>query len=82
MRMLDERVRLDPARREDHDRGDSNADRAEEVGEDVPERRVDVEAMRSCAGEHEAGDDVDGEAEERDHEHPAAEGVTAGRGGA
>ena len=40
-----ERVRLDPARREDHDRRDGDADRTEEIGEDVSEGSLDVEAV-------------------------------------
>ena len=70
-----ERVGLDPARREDHDRRDGDAERAEEIGEDVTERSLDVEAVAARTGQDETGRDVHRHADERDREHPAAEHV-------
>jgi hypothetical protein len=75
MRML-ERVGLHPPGREDHDRRDGDAERTEEVGEHVPERGLDVEAVAACAGEDDACGDVHHDAEEGDGEHPPAEHVS------
>ena len=44
-----ERIGLEPAGREDHDRRDRDADGSEEIGEDVPEGRLDVEAVAARA---------------------------------
>ena len=45
----DERVGLEPAGRENDDRRDDDPDRAEEVGNDVPERGLDVEIAAAAA---------------------------------
>ena len=68
-----ERVGLDPAGREDDDGSDRDAERAEEIREDVSERGLDVQAVAARAREDETGTDVHREADERDREHPPAE---------
>ena len=47
----DDRVDERPARRDDHERGDEHADRAQQVGHYVPERGLDVEALAARAEE-------------------------------
>ena len=67
------RIRLLPACREHDDRGDRHAGGRGEVGQDVPERGLHVEALPGRPREDPRRNQVDGEPEQCDGEHPAAE---------
>ena len=60
---------------EDDDAGDDGGDEAVEVGEDVLERAFHVEAGAVGLGQHPGGDDVHGDADQRDDEYGAADDV-------
>ena len=64
----DDRVGDVPAEGDDEDGGDHDADGTEEVGHDVLEGTLGVEAVLGRAVEDEGGGDVDGEASEADPE--------------
>ena len=69
------RVGLDPAGREHDQRGQDHARGAQQVGEHVPRRGPDVEAVAAGA-DHEPGrEDVHAEPDHADEQHPAAERV-------
>ncbi len=70
-----ERIGLDPSGREDHDCRNRDAERAEEVSEDVAEGRFDVEAVTPRSREDDSRRNVHRHADERDREHPATEDI-------
>ena len=56
-----DRIRLLPASREDDDRGDRDPDGRSQIGEDVPERGLHVQAFAGRPHEDRGRDHVDGE---------------------
>ena len=69
----DERVDERPAGGDDHERGDEDAARPEQVGHDVTEGRFDVQALPARPDQDPGGGRVHEQPDERDDEHPAAE---------
>ncbi len=72
-RQSDQRVGVAPACREDDRAGQDHADRAERVGQHVPERALHVQALRAAPLEHPGRGEVERQPGDADHEHPASE---------
>ncbi len=69
----DDRVDRVPAGEQDHERRDQHSRGAEQVRDDVPERRLDVQALPARADEDCRRAGVHGEPGQRHEEHPPAQ---------
>jgi len=67
----DDRVRLQPARRENDHGRDGDTERAEEIGQDVPKRTLDVETVPARPVQDRPRREIDPHSEDRDQQHPA-----------